>query len=170
MRLAVSSLALVCAVLVAGCSKDTTTLPTGTPPAAGDFQLTRAGGNPLPLLDSADSVDLNGRVEHREIYLEQGSLTLSSDPEPRFETVLRYAQYTVIVDGSGQRHLELRAKTDINDHGLAHRDADGTLELESDVTPSVVHHATPDQGGYTLQYDWGTVAPALVLSFRSPRN
>lgn len=170
MRLVALSSALLCASLVAACSKDRVTSPTDNPPVTGDFLLTRAGGNPLPLLDSADSVDLHGRVEHREIYLEQGSLTLSSDPQPRFVTLLHYAQYAVTVDASGQRHLELRDVLDIHDHGPVHRDADGTLELESDVTPSVVHHATPDQGGYTLQYEWGTIAPALVLSFRSFPN
>jgi hypothetical protein len=170
MRLAAVSPALLCALLVAACSNDRTTSPTGNPPAAGDFQLARAGGSSLPVLDSGDSVDLHGRVEYREIYLEQGSLTLSSDAQPRFETSLHYAQYAVTVDASGQRHLELRAALDIHDHGLVHRDADGTLELESDVTPSTVHHATPEQGGYTLQYEQGAIAPPLVLFFRPALN
>ena len=170
MRPVVPSLALLGALLVAACSKDHITSPAANPPAAGEFQLARAGGTALPFLDSADSVDLHGRVEQREIYLEQGSLTLSSDPQPRFETLLHYVQYAVTLDAAGQRHLELRAMTDIDDHGLVHRDPDGTLELESDVTPSVVHRASPEQGGYTLQYEWGTVAPPLALFFSSPPN
>jgi hypothetical protein len=161
---------MLCALFVAACSNDGTTSPTANPPVAGDLQRTRAGGSSLPLLDSGDSVDLHDRVEYREIYLEKGSLSLSSDSPPRFETVLHYAQYAVTVDVTEQRHFELRAVLDIRDHGVVHRDADGTLELESVVTPSVVHHAAPDQGGYTLQPEWGTTAPALVLSFRSSSN
>ena len=146
------------------------TSPTDNPPVTGNFQLTRAAGNSLPLLDSADSVDLHDRVEHREIYLEQGSLSLSSDSPPRFETVLHYAQYAVTVDVTEQRHFELRAVLDIRDHGTVHRDADGTLELESEVTPSVVHKATPANGDYTVQYEWGTIAPPLTLLFRQIPN
>lgn len=170
MRLAALSSVLLCASLVAGCSKDRVTSPTDNPPAAGNFQLTRAGGNSLPLLDSADSVDLHDRVEYREIYLEQGSLSLSSDSPPKFETVLHYAQYAVTFDVTEQRHFELRAVLDIRDHGVVHRNADGTLELESEVMPSVVHKATPANGDYTVQYDWGTVAPPLTLLFRSIPN
>lgn len=170
MRLAALSSVLLCASLVAACSKDHITSPTDSPPVAGDFQLTRAGGNSLPLLDSADSVDLHDRVEHREIYLEQGSLSLSSDSPPKFETVLHYAQYAVTIDATGQRHLEPLSALDIRDHGSVHRDADGTLELESEVTPSVVHKATPNNGEYTVQYEWGTIAPPLTLLFRQIPN
>jgi hypothetical protein len=170
MRFAALRSVLLCASLVAACSNDRVTPPTDNPPAAGDFQLTRAGGNALPLLDSADSVDLHDRVEHREIYLEQGSLSLSSDSPPRFETVLHYAQYAVTVDVTEQRHFELRAVLDIRDHGGVRRDADGTLELESEVTPSVVHKATPANGSYTVQYEWGTIAPPLTLLFRQIPN
>ena len=164
MRFAIAA-ALLCASLVAACSKDRTTAPTSNPPA-GDFQLARAAGSSLPLLDSGDSVEVEGRSEYREIYLEQGSLTLTSDVQPRFETLLHYAWYAVTMDASGQRHLDLRAALDIRDHGLAHRDSDGTLELESDVTPSIVHHATPEQGGYTMKYEQAPTAPPLVLFFR----
>jgi hypothetical protein len=170
MRLAVLSSVLLCASLVAACSKDRVTSPADNPPATGEFQLTRAGGNALPLLDSADSVDLHDRVEYREIYLEQGSLSLSSDSPPRFETVLHYAQYAVTFDVTDQRHLELRAVLDIRDHGTVHRGADGTLELESEVTPSVIHKATPVNGDYTVQYEWGTIAAPLTLLFRSIPN
>src|SRR5690349_99094 len=45
MRLAVLSSALLCASLVAACSTDHVTSPADSPPAAGDFQLTRADGN-----------------------------------------------------------------------------------------------------------------------------
>lgn len=171
MRLAVLSSALLCVSVGVACSKDRITAPTENPPAVREFQLTRAGGNTLPLLDSGDSVDLHGRIEYREIYLENGSFTLSEDSQQqRFETVLHYAQYVVTVDATDHRHLELRAVLDIRDHGVVRRDSDGALELESEVTPSIVHHAAPQQGGYAIQYEQGTIAPALALFFRPSPN
>jgi len=157
---------ILAAAVAAACASDAGSV-TGGNPGNSDFKLTRVGGNAVPALDSGDSVAIGtgGVVEYREIYLERGSLTFSQDSQ-RFESVLHYAQYAVTTGTDGQRHLDLRGVVDFEDHGVVTHDAQGNLLLQSDLEPSVVHVATADSDGYTVQYHFPNVTFALVLAFR----
>jgi len=157
-------LVLASAAVVA-CGRDFATTPHTEPQR--DFDLARVEGNALPAFDSGDSVDLQGLVEYREIYLERGTLTLTVEQDsPRFETLLHYAWYAVTVDESGQRHLDLRGLLDIRDRGSAETDAQGNLHLKSDVS-GAEHLASPANGGYSVLYRQVAITQPLTLFFVS---
>jgi len=165
MRVVQAGLALLCATaFLAACSSDALP-PTEDTSGPAQFALARVGGDTLPALDSGDSVALNTGVEYREIYLEHGSLTLFQDPQPRFETLLHYAQYAVTQTAGGRR-LDLRAALDFRDHGTVTHDAQGNLLLTSDLDPSVVHVATVDSNGYAVQYRFSNATQPIDLFFR----
>jgi hypothetical protein len=159
-------LALFCACLAA-CSSDASS-PTGGTSAPAQFTLARVSGDTLPALDSGDSVALATGVEYREIYLEYGTLTLLQDPQPRFETLLHYAQYAVTQTANGRR-LDLRGVVDFRDHGAVTHDAQGNLLLRSDLDSSVVHVASVDGGGYVVQYRFSNATQPIALLFRPTR-
>jgi hypothetical protein len=164
MRTIQTGLALLCAmVFLAACSSDTSPPTEGTS-SPSQFTLARVAGHTLPSLDSGDSVALSTGVEYREIYLERGTLTLVQDPQPRFETLLHYAQYAVTQTADG-RHLDLRGMLDFRDHGTVTHDAQGNLLLTSDLDPSVVHVATVDSGGYAVQYRFSSTTQPIALFF-----
>jgi hypothetical protein len=125
----------------------------------------RVSGDTLPALDSADSVASSTGVEHREIYLERGTLTLLQNPQPRFETVLHYAQYAVTQTAGGRR-LDLRGVVDFRDHGMVTHDPEGNLLLTSDLDSSVVHVATVDNDGFAVQYRFSNAPQPIALVFR----
>jgi hypothetical protein len=165
MRAVRIGLALLCAMgFVAACSSDVSP-PTGGTSGPSEFALARVGGDTIPSLDSGDSVALTTGVEYREIYLERGTLTLIQDPQARFESLLHYAQYAVTQTASGRR-LDLRGALDFRDHGTVTHDAHGNLLLTSDLDPSVVHVATADNGGYTVQYRFSSTTQPIALFFR----
>jgi hypothetical protein len=163
MRAVRTGLVLLCAFLAA-CSSDASS-PTGGNSGPGQFALARVGGDTLPALDSGDSVSSTTGVEFREIYLENGTLTLVQDPQLRFETLLHYAQYAVTQTTNGRR-LDLRGVVDFRDHGAATHDAQGNLLLRSDLDSSVVHVAIVDGGGYLVQYRFSNATQPIALLFR----
>jgi len=166
MRAVQIRLALLCATaFLAACSSDVSP-PTGGTSGPTQFALARVGGDTLPSLDSGDSVASTTGVEYREIYLERGTLTLLQDTQARFETLLHYAQYAVTPTADGRR-LDLRGVLDFRDHGTVTRDAQGNLLLTSDLDPSVVHVASADSGGYTVQYRFSNITQPIALFFRS---
>lgn len=155
-------LVLASAAVVA-CGRDFATTPHTEPQP--DFDLVRVEDNALPAFDSGDSVDLQGLVEYREIYLERGTLTLTLEQgSPRFETLLHYAWYAVTIDESGQRHLDPRGLLDIRDRGSVEFDAWGKLRLRSDVS-GAEHIATPTNGGYSVLYRQVAITQPLTLFF-----
>lgn len=160
-----AGLALLCAMtFLAACSSDASP-PTGGTSGASQFTLVRVSGDTLPALDSADSVASSTGVEHREIYLERGTLTLLQNPQPRFETVLHYAQYAVTQTAGGRR-LDLRGVVDFRDHGMVTHDPEGNLLLTSDLDSSVVHVATVDNDGFAVQYRFSNAPQPIALVFR----
>jgi hypothetical protein len=108
---------------------------------------------------------LSTGVEYREIYLERGTLTLLQDPQPRFETLLHYAQYAVTQTADGRR-LDLRGMLDFRDHGTVTQDRQGNLLLTSDLDLSVIHVATVDSGGYRVRYRFSNATQPIALFFR----
>ncbi len=164
MRAVRTGLALLCVMaFVAACSSDNSP-PTGGTSGPAQFTLARVSGDTLPSLDSGDSVALATGVEYREIYLERGTLTLFQDPQARFETLLHYAQYAVTQTADGRR-LDLRGMLDFRDHGTVTHDAQGNLLLTSDLDPSVVHVATVNSGGYSVQYRFSSTNQPIALFF-----
>jgi hypothetical protein len=163
MRAVQTGLALLYTFLAA-CSSDASS-PTGGIPGPGQFTLARVGGDTLPALDSGDSVSSTTGVEYREIYLENGSLTLVQGPQPEFETLLHYAQYAITQTANGRR-LDLRGVVDFRDHGAVTHDAQGNLLLRSDLDSSVVHVAIADGGGYQVQYRFSNATQPIILLFR----
>jgi hypothetical protein len=165
MRAVRTGLALLCAMaFLAACSSDDLP-PTGGTSGPSEFTLARVAGDTVPSLDSGDSVASTTGVEYREIYLERGTLTLVQDPQARFESLLHYAQYAVTQTAGGRR-LDLRGVLDLRDHGTVTHDAQGNLLLTSDLDPSVVHVATVDNGGYTVQYRFSSTTQPIALLFR----
>jgi hypothetical protein len=165
MRGFLTGLALFTATaLVGACSSDISTATSS--PGSSQFELARVGSDTLPSLDSGDSVASNGNVEYREIYLERGALTLVQNPQPRFESLLHFAQYAVTPTAGGGRRLDLRAVADFRDQGAVAHDAQGNLLLTSDLDPSVVHVASAANGGYTVQYRFSSITQPIVLFFR----
>jgi hypothetical protein len=150
--------------MLAACSSDPT---TATGNSSSVFGLARVGVDTLPSLDSGDSVVTNTGVEFREIYLERGSLTLTHDPQPRFETLLHYAWYAVTPTAGGEKRLDPRGVLDLRDHGTVTTDAQGNLLLTSDLDPSVVHVATAVADGYAVHYRFSNVTQAISLFFRA---
>ncbi len=163
MRTVQTGLALLCAMAFFAACSDVSP-PTGGTSGPAQFTLARVSGDTLPALDSGDSVALSTGVEYREIYLERGTLTLLQDPQPRFETLLHYAQYAVTQTADGRR-LDLRGMLDFRDHGTVTHDAHGNLLLTSDLDPSVIHVATVNSGGYTVQYRFSSTTQPIALFF-----
>src|SRR5262249_53804826 len=131
------------------------------------FDLARVGVDSLPALDSGDSVALTTGVEFREIYLERGTLTLTHDAQPRFETLLHYAWYAVTPTPGGGKRLDPRGVLDVADPGTVTTDAQGNLLLTSDLDHSVVHVATAVAGGYAVHYHFSSGTEAISLFFRT---
>lgn len=165
MRTVHTGLALLCAMAFFAACSDASP-PTGGSSNPSEFTLARVGGDTVPSLDSGDSVALSTGVEYREIYLERGTLTLFQDPQPRFETLLHYAQYAVTQTADGRR-LDLRGILDFRDHGTVTHDAQGNLLLTSDLDPSVVHVATVNSGGYSVEYRFSSTTQPIALFFSS---
>jgi len=153
---------------VVACGRDFASTPHTEPQR--DFELARVEGNALPAFDSGDSIDLQGLVEYREIYLERGTLTLTlEEASPRFETLLHYAWYAVTIGDSGERHLDLRGLLDIRDRGSVETDAQGNLHLKSDVS-GAEHVASPVNGGYSVLYRQVAITQPLTLLFVPPAD
>jgi len=137
-----------------------------------ELQLRRSDGQSVPMLVEQDSGLVNGIVEHREIYLESGVLTLHGGTQPTYQTTLHYAWYTVTFDANGQRHLLFKAATDIDDAGTVRYDARGDLVMTSQETSDIAHSASGDAGGVTVRYRFvanDVVAPSTFFFRREPK-
>jgi hypothetical protein len=130
-----------------------------------ELQLLRLGGAPVPTLISEDSAASNGAGESREVFLEGGTLQLSGGAEPRYQTVLHYAEYSVSVDIEGQRHVVLASTFDVHDAGSVRYDARGNLTMASDSTANLTQSASPEAGGFLVQYRKTSSDSASTLLF-----
>jgi hypothetical protein len=133
-----------------------------------ELHLRRADGQWVPTLVESDSGLVDGVVQHREIYLEIGSLRLTGGATPGYETTLHYAWYEATVDAGGQKHLRFIAAVDIDDHGTVQYDARGDLIMSSQVMPVITHTAGAEHGGFAMRYRFiaNHAVPPTTLFFR----
>ncbi len=119
-------------------------------PDAEVFTLTHLGGVRLPKLLHADTVSWDGQREYHEVWMEDGTLTLSQGIVPRYQITVRAVEYAVR-DIGGRRDMQVRARMGEYDRGLVSTRADDLLFTSEYISP-LSHTARTDARGVRVRF------------------
>lgn len=115
------------------------------------LELGLLGGEPLPVLIAADTVEWNGESEYHEVFAASGALSLTGGAQPRYELTVRYEEYDVrLVEG--RRSATLRLEWSEYDRGLVAYDASGDLGMTSELIAPLHHRSEPVGGGFIVDF------------------
>lgn len=129
------------------------------------LSLTRLGTTRLPARLESYVDDSSGSAREYEVWIEGGTLSMTTVPQPRYAVSVRFATYEVDVV-HGTRTLQFVSATTVRDRGIVQYDPRGDLLLTSDDVFPLSHRSSAVSGGFHLQFREPGADSVLELFYR----